>query len=163
MRQLRAKDLDNRDPFTREVVARIGGDIERRSRGEALSEPLKEQVAVIKHIPLTEDLGEGYHRDTNVEKRRAVAATERHLKQQTRFKMSISRMQAFIRQYGHRGEAIFRYEWRCYKRLLQVRRHRKWRPKKCRPMNFSIGCISRTTWQRKTFLPYALEKPLVTL
>ena len=79
---------------------------------------------------MIEDLGEGYHRDTNVEKTRAAAAVAKHLKQKTRFKMSLKRMKAFIEKHGHRGVQVFRFEWRRYKRLLQTRARYKWVPRK---------------------------------
>ena len=130
MRLLRAKPFDKQDPVTRDIANSLGGDIERRSRGEPVSTALAMLVKKLKHITIVEDLGEGYHRDTNVEKRRAAAATARYLKQQTRFKMTIQHMRDFIAKHGDLGKQVFRFEFRRYKRLLQTKKRYKWRPMK---------------------------------
>jgi len=44
MRQLREKPMDKQDPVTIDIANRIGGDIERRSRGEPVSPALAAQV-----------------------------------------------------------------------------------------------------------------------
>ena len=89
MRLLRSKPLEHHDPLARAIAARVGGDIDARARGEDMTPALAEQVDIIATTSLIEDLGEGYHRDTNIEKRRAAGSTERHLEQVTRFKLTI--------------------------------------------------------------------------
>ena len=70
----------------------------------------------------------GYHRSTSHEKQRASASTEIHLKQSTRFKKSVANVTDFLDVHGERGEQVLRYEWRCWKRVLQTDEKHRWRP-----------------------------------
>ena len=69
MKQIRARPLEQHDPLTRLVWDKVGGDIEKRSKGEPCTPALAEAVRVgFSYDPLAEDPGEGYHRDTHLEK-----------------------------------------------------------------------------------------------
>ena len=50
------------------------------------------------------------------------------MKVQSRFKETLARVEEFRVSHGPRADAIIRFEWRCWKRLLQTREHRVWRP-----------------------------------
>ena len=130
MRQVKKLPWDRHDPLTRKVMSRVGGDIERVSQGEPVSTALQSELAPFKQVPLDESLGEGYHRDTHKEKSRATGSTSRHLKQNTRFKRNLTRCNEFVKRYGERGEAVFRYEWRSAKRIVQAQRKNRWHPSK---------------------------------
>ena len=69
MTLLRARPMAQQDPYTRILADRIGGDVEKRSRGEPASDNLRSEVKTLKMHPLSESLGEGYHRGTNLEKK----------------------------------------------------------------------------------------------
>ena len=116
MTLLRARPLEDQDPLTRILASRLGGDIEKRSRGEPASAALLQEVQEMCYQPLDESLGEGYHRDTNVEKRRAAGSSQRHLKQNTRFSRSLLRLHQFQEKYGERGKAVVLFEWRKWKK-----------------------------------------------
>ena len=125
----RAKPMDHHDPLTVRIWQRLGGDIEARANGGAMTPDLEEELEVWKkHMPLEESLGEGYHRETHLEKERAAASSDRHIKQSVRFKRTLASANGFVEKYGATGIAVFRFEWRRYKRLLQTRRERQWFP-----------------------------------
>jgi len=130
MRLLALKPLEKQDPYTRKTIAKVGRDIQQRALGAEVTPALDEVCTLLANCPLLEDLGEGYHRETNVEKRRAAGSTERHLKQDTRFRRTIARLTAFLKQHQDRGAAVFRFEWKRYKRLLQTRAKSRWQSKK---------------------------------
>lgn len=69
---------------------------------------------------------EGYRRGTNHEKQRAPSSTTIHVKLATRVKSVIRTCRGFMRKHGDRGKAIVRFEWRKYKRILQVHHKRRW-------------------------------------
>ena len=83
-------------------------------------------------VPLDESVGEGYHRDTHNVLLRASAAKSAYVKQSTRTKPNIKLMKRWLNM-GDRGREVLRYEWRTWKRVLQVRRRFLWRSKRMSP------------------------------
>ncbi|CAK0911592.1 unnamed protein product [Prorocentrum cordatum] len=126
MRQFRARPPEQHDHATKAIMNRVGGDIDRRSRGEPASDNLLDEARAICDIPLDESCGEGYHRSTHHEKTRAPSSTSQHLKQATRFRQNLQRVRAFARKYGRRGEDVVRHEWRNWKRILRTSTRRRW-------------------------------------
>jgi len=129
MTQIRKQPLELHDPFTRDFVQRVGNDLEARSQGGDLTPALGSAVAFVKHSNLNETCGESYHRWTNHEKVRAPNASTVHMKQKVRSNNVIKTLRTFMRVHGEMGKAIVRYEWKCYKRILQSRRRYRWRGK----------------------------------
>ena len=130
MKQMRARPLEDHDPLTQMIARTLGGDIERRSQGEDASPAMVKQVAFMKLAKLNEGCGESYHRGTTVELHRAPAAKSDHLKQENRFKQEQQRVRSFLRRHGARARKIVRFEWRCWKRVLQTSWSKRWTPKK---------------------------------
>jgi len=130
MRQLGAKPLAEQDLQTRGIVERVGADIEARSRGEALTPALQDEVSIAEETPEDESCGEGYHRQSHYEQSRAPSSTATHIKQANRFKTVLAKTERFIEQHGARGEAVVRFEWRAGKRILQTTERRRWYPVK---------------------------------
>jgi hypothetical protein len=62
-----------------------------------------------------------------LEKRRASASLEVHSKQYVRHKEALARVVKFQEDYGDRGAAVIRYEWRCWKRIIQTDPKHRWR------------------------------------
>ena len=124
---LRARPLELQDLLTRARADRIGGDVDRRSQGLPASAALVQEVREINGMPLDESCGEGYHRDTHCEKKRAAASSSRHLKQHVRFRKCLGRVQHFIEVHGDRGRKVARWEWFNYKRILQTKKKLRWR------------------------------------
>jgi len=130
MKQMRARPLEDHDPLTQMIARTLGGDIDRRSQGEDASPALVKQVAFMNLAKLDESCGESYHRGTTVEQHRAPAAKSDHLKQENRFKQEQQRVRSFLRRHGARARKIVRFEWRCWKRVLQTSWSKRWTPKK---------------------------------
>ena len=51
-----------------------------------------------------------------------------HLKQYTRHKQALTNATSFRKAYGERGDAVIRFEWRCWKRIIQADERHPWRP-----------------------------------
>ena len=128
MRQLRAKPWQQHDPLTRQLADAVGGDIQRRSEGGEVTPALQEAVDRACEIPLNEQPGEGYHRATNLEQRRAPASTSQHIKAMTRFKPTLAKTEKFMETHGDRGSAVVRFEWRAWKRIIQTDVRKQWQP-----------------------------------
>ena len=133
MTQLRAREWGKHDYLTRRLADRVGGDIERRSQGEAVSPALQVVLDEAADRPLNESPGEGYHRATHLEHDRAAASTSRHVKQSTRFKAVLRKTEEFAEEHGERGHAVVRFEFRAWKRILQTSERRYWFPVKMSP------------------------------
>ena len=130
VKQVLKRPLGDHDPKTRDFLQRVGNDLEARSRGEECTTALAKQVKVIKNSSLDETPGEGIHRGTNHEKTRAPSASSVHLKQKIRVKGVVKTLRGFCKQYGEPGQAVVRYEWEHYGRILQSCPRYRWRPKR---------------------------------
>ena len=90
---------------------------------------LVKEVLEVKETPLDESAGEGYHRSTNHTQKRASAAKSPYIKQSTRTKDNIKLLKSFLRM-GPQGKRVVRFEWRNWRRILQVNPRGLWRNKK---------------------------------
>ena len=111
--------------MTRRIFEDYGDDIAARAAGGEVSARLMELIVWLKTISLDESCGEGWHRGSNYEKKRAYASTPASLKRAVRRKNVFLRLKRFRRKYGHRADAVLRFEFRNWKRILSKRR-RKW-------------------------------------
>ena len=130
MRQVRSKDLAQHDPLTRDIMMRLGGDVETRAAGGDLSPALEREVFLICLCPLDESCGEGYHRGTSHELARASASLPDHLKQAVRQTQELERVRRWTRRHGAKAKRIVRYEWVRWKRILQTKWSKRWASKK---------------------------------
>ena len=135
LRQVRSVDLEHHDPLTQDVMRRLGGDIEQVSMGFDASPALLAEVEIFNLAPLDESCGEGYHRGTTMEMKRAPSSASAHLKQNNRFDQELARVRGFMRQFGPRGKRVVRYEWKHWKRVLQTQWAKRWQPKKMTARN----------------------------
>ena len=87
--QILARPLEEHDGVTRDFEARLGEDLRIRAAGGACSKALEDETKAIENTPFDEACGEGYHRETNHEKKRAPASTTAHLKRHTRVNKSL--------------------------------------------------------------------------
>ena len=87
---------------------------------------LVEEVEEINNTPLDESAGEGYHRGTNHTRTRCTGAKTPYIKQSTRTKANLILMKQFARM-GPQGQRVVRFEWRNWKRILQVQPRYYWR------------------------------------
>jgi len=126
VRQIHSRPLTDHDPFTQILWARIGRDTEAVAQGAAPSDNLKYEVKLLNYCSLDETCGEGYHRSTHHEHVRAPASTTIRLKQSTRAKETLARLEAFQNKHGERGQTIVRHHWRAWKNILQTSRKRRW-------------------------------------
>jgi len=129
--QVLARPIEEHDPTTRDIWARLSVDITTRSPGGPVTPALKLQVRAIKTTPLDESCGEGWHRDSNHEKCRAPNSSDAHLKRHVRAKGVIKDLRRFCRKYGKEGKDIVRFELRNWKRILQTTWRHRFRRKKC--------------------------------
>ena len=129
MEQVESRPLRDHDPLTQDIWNRLHSDIKLRADGGAVTEELAKEVKLINDTGLDESAGEGWHRSCNHEKTRAPSSSLVHLKRTTRQKAILRNLTRFLPQYGERASAVLRYEWVCWKRVLQTRRRNRWVPK----------------------------------
>jgi len=98
--QVMSRPLEDHDPLVREFMSRLGADLDVRRQGGELSEALDAEVTLYEWLPLCEDVGESYHRGTNVEQTRAAASTMAHLKQDVRREQEQARLKKWVQLYG---------------------------------------------------------------
>ena len=134
--QVGACPLERHDAVTRRLWERHGDALNAFAAGGDPSPSLVNAVRIFNLSPLDESRGEGYHRSTTHEKKRAAASSHRHLKQSVRQKASLARIKAFRKMYGARAKDVLRCEWRRYKRLLQGPRGNKWTPVRMKASEF---------------------------
>ena len=126
-----SRPSDQQDPLTRylhEKHRKALMDLAESINGEPITpDPaLVKEVQEMKMTPLDEGAGEGYHRSTNHTQKRANAAKTPYIKQYVRAKENIKLIKSFLHM-GPQGKRVVRYEWRNWKRVLQVRPGRLWR------------------------------------
>ena len=127
IRSATSRPSDEQDPLTNYLHETHRADLLARADGAACTEPLSKEVSKFDEVPLDETPGEGYHRDTHRTLVRATAAATAYVKQSTRTKANIKLLQRWMRM-GPGGKRVVRYEWRAWKRVLQVRRCSLWKP-----------------------------------
>ena len=84
-------------------------------------------VGLLNLASLDESAGEGYHRATNGEATRAHGCKMMHLKGTVRHKQNLAKCKRFLRSNDALGRKIFRYEWKHWKRIMQVGHRYRWR------------------------------------
>ena len=95
--------------------------------GEGVNADLAEEITALDNCPVDEGLGESYHRATHLTKLRSSAARNPWILSSTRLSQNISRCTRCTKQYGKRGKAVFRFEWKNYKRVIRMRRRNRFR------------------------------------
>ena len=90
------------------------------------SPALAVQVARLTRAALDETAGEGYHRSTNHEMKRAPGSATEHVMQTPRARHCIRESLELIRSYGEPGKAVFRFCWRTWSSILQATPRRRW-------------------------------------
>ena len=133
MEQVRSREWTQHDPVTRQLVDRLGAHIDARARGEDLHPDLVAELLRFSTCPLDESAGEGVHRSTTREKRRAVGSTVKHLKTAARRKGAFAHIKEFRSRYGRRGAQVLRFEMTRWKRILQCSPKRQWQGVKRTP------------------------------
>ena len=128
IRSATSRPSNEQDPLTNYLHETHRADMLALDDGGVCSELLSKAVSKFDEIPLDETPGEGYHRDTHHSLVRATGARNAYLMQSTRTKANLKLLKRFIRM-GPQGKRVLRYEWRAWKRVLQVRRDSLWKPK----------------------------------
>ena len=118
--------MDLHDPFTRDTMETFSADIEARAGGAELTLALSLALRRFDTIALDESAGEGYHRATTREKSRAVGSKALHLKQATRRKDVMRNIGSFRANGRSRADAVLRFEFEHWPRILQTQRKRRW-------------------------------------
>ena len=88
LEQVRSVPSAQHDPLTLTIMDAVGVHLEALSQGADVHPDLAEWIRRIKLCPLSESQGEGYHRSTAVERKRAPASAVCHVKRTVRFKRS---------------------------------------------------------------------------
>jgi len=129
LEQVSRYPIEHHDPVTRSIIADVGDDIQTRASGGEVTAELQALVDFFKTVNLNESCGEGWHRGSQYEKKRAYASTVSSLKRAVRRKGVFFRLKQFRRLYGKRGVEVLRFEFRNWKRILSKKRS-KWRCKR---------------------------------
>ena len=123
--QADAFPMPQQDELTQRLISRFRGDLEVVANGGALSDALRNEIDIFRHIPLDESAGEGYHRSSHHTKNRAPAARAAYIKQEMRLAESIERCRTFIKNHGSVGRQVFNFEYNNFRRILQTSSRRK--------------------------------------
>ncbi len=122
LQQVERLPLPEHDPLTQRLVRMHRSGLEQVAGGSPCPQNLQAEVDRLRWTPLDESAGEGYHRSTHNTRRRAPAATIHYIKQDLRVAENLRFARSIIRDHGARGKAVFDYEWRHWKRVLQTDR-----------------------------------------
>jgi hypothetical protein len=125
MHQLTVTSPDDLDTFSKQVAENHLPALRVRAFGGPVCPKLAAMVRKVNNIPLSELLGEGYHRKTNLVKKRAPASKEIYIKAKTRQAENHARLLKLFGT-GWKGIMKFRRHWYGYKGLLRTdgqRRH----------------------------------------
>jgi len=133
--------LEDHDPVTRWVVQELGEPIKARAAGGDLHPKLEEFLEMMETTSLDESCGEGWHRGSQYEKKRAYSSVTASLKRSVRRKGVFLRLKKFKRMYGKRAEPVLRFEYKNWKRIL-AKPSRRWHAKRM-PDNEAFGRIYR--------------------
>ena len=128
MRHLRSRPPQDHDPVTRRLGDLCGAYVDAVAEGGEPHPDLKEAHRRFCLATLNEGPGEGYHRGTTYEQKRAGGSTSAHLKQSNREQAVYAQVKRFRRRFGQRGQDVLKFEWVRYKRVLQTNLKRPWRP-----------------------------------
>ena len=96
------------------------------------------EIAALSNVPLCEDKGETYHRDTHNALIKGSASSTAAIMASTRRKQSLKTCKQFVKQNGKRGKQVFRFEWLRFKRGLRCKPsgQRQWQPLKVADREF---------------------------
>jgi len=122
--QLTRTSDDRLDPLSRRIKHTLLDDLQVVADGGPVSPALQLEIDKLNDCPLDESAGEGYHRETNLAHQRAPAATGQTIVQEVRFKANMARIYRVIGTFKKEGRRMIRYEWRNWKRILQLSKKR---------------------------------------
>ena len=159
LEQVQARPWDEHALLTRKLYTNYRSDLEQRAAGGEVAPRHQQMVKVIKYSPLDESAGEGYHRGTTHEKKRAAASSDKHLKQAARARPSIAKLVAFRKKFGRRAVAVFRHDWRTWKRALQPHSHKRWSPLLSSTGDFFKQFTTKTRRQMRTGTSWSSALP----
>ena len=125
----RSRPFAEQDLLTQYLLRKHEVALDSVADGNPCPADLAEEVKVYADTPLDESAGEGYHRGTHLTRIRARAAKTPYLKQATRAKENNRLLKKFLRM-GQSGRQVIRFEWRQWKRVLQVRPRSLWKSRK---------------------------------
>ena len=108
VRQVIARPLEDHDPVTRDFITCVGNDLKERAEGAELTQALEYEADCVNLRNLNEGSGDGFHRETNLEKRRAPASSTIHMKQTVHLKKVMRAVRGFIHLGGERAKRVFR-------------------------------------------------------
>ena len=124
LKQIDSKPLDQHESLTVFWATELRQDLEATARGEDASARQQLEILALRNCPIDESPGEGVHRGTHLVKQNGPASKLPHIKSSVRFKQNLARVRGFVKEHGKRGRAVIAFEWRRYKRLLQVKQSR---------------------------------------
>lgn len=113
------RPLDNVSIYWRDFLLE---DVRQVANEGEVTAKLKRAISVLENCPIDESAGEGYHRGTHYVKQRSTASKLPFIKASVRFQQNLRAIKDFLKSEGDTGRNIVRWEWRNYKRILQVKR-----------------------------------------
>ena len=146
IRQIDATPAGALDDVSAYIAGKYRPSLEARAANQPVDQPLKTICAALNNSPLSELLGEGYHRGTSLIKRKAPAAKEIHIKAKTRVKQNITTLRNLFAT-GRKGIAKFRRHWYAYQGVLRTdgkRKHGVPKHLKMNRMAFHKNCAAWT-------------------
>ena len=123
-----SRPLAQQDELTQYLYYTHCADLQTRSVGGPCSPALADEVSVVDESPLDESAGEGYHRGTHLTRIRGRNSSAAHIKASTRLNQNLGHLRSWLAR-GKLGKRVLRYEWRQWKRVLQVQKNQQWRSK----------------------------------
>ena len=99
-----------------------------RARGEAVTLDLGLEIARIRHTPMDESEGEGWHLEANYEASRSNNAGDALLLSVLRHKQHLKACVNFVTNQPEFSHTVFRHEWQNVKRIIRPSDTDRWKP-----------------------------------
>ena len=107
-----------------------------RARGEVVTLEFGLEIARIRHTPMDESKGEGWHRETNYEAARSNNAGDALLLSVPRHKQNLKTCVNFVNNQPEFSQKVFRYEWQNVKRIIRPSAFDRWKSVKVTDREF---------------------------
>ena len=128
--QLQAIPEDDLDEMMRWYRDNLCGPLEVVSNGGGVQPILADTIRRLRHTPIDEGVGEGYHRTTHLTKMRSFHSKVAWLLGSTRLMHDLNLIREFLSSNGTLAATVLRFEWKRFKRLLRPSDRKKWIPLK---------------------------------
>ena len=116
--------------------------------GEPVPETWQTELTRLAGIPLDESPGEKWHRASNYTNRRSPHVRLPWILGSVRHQKSLKKLHAYLKRFGVRGARVLNFEWRNFKRVIQVGANNSLRNKRISLQTFYKRLYRMDEWGR---------------